>query len=322
MSEPERFQPHAARAMASMFDDVSGRYDLLNRVMTLGQDGAWREAMWRRVPGDGARRARPVHGQRRLAARTAPPAGRLVLGIDVSLAMLEVARDTHGGPGWAPPRGVRGRVPAAAARRIALDAVTVAFGVRNLRPRRAALAEIARVLRAGRNARGARGRRPCAGTACTARTRSGCGTSSRSRAGSRRTLRAYRYLSESIFEFGAGPEFERDLAAAGLEIDSPRVASCSGRRGCGWPGARGDVGQNPADARKPLQLQSRTGGVRRQKRARFRGRAADAAPGGRRRPSPSPLTLAIAMLWALGAWIKVNDDLPLSTARSASSDGC
>jgi demethylmenaquinone methyltransferase/2-methoxy-6-polyprenyl-1,4-benzoquinol methylase len=35
-----------------MFDNVSRRYDLLNAVMTLGQDAAWREAMWRRVPGE------------------------------------------------------------------------------------------------------------------------------------------------------------------------------------------------------------------------------------------------------------------------------
>jgi len=44
MPSSERFQPHAATAMASMFDDVSGRYDLINRVMTLGQDASWREA--------------------------------------------------------------------------------------------------------------------------------------------------------------------------------------------------------------------------------------------------------------------------------------
>ena len=47
---PERFAPHAARAMAGMFDGVSGRYDTLNRLMTLGQDASWRKAMWRLVP--------------------------------------------------------------------------------------------------------------------------------------------------------------------------------------------------------------------------------------------------------------------------------
>ena len=42
---PERFEPHAGRAMASMFDDVSGRYGFLNRLMTLGRDAHWRAAM-------------------------------------------------------------------------------------------------------------------------------------------------------------------------------------------------------------------------------------------------------------------------------------
>src|SRR2546422_4491354 len=41
----QRFRPHAAREMAEMFDDVSARYDVLNRLMTLGRDTAWREAM-------------------------------------------------------------------------------------------------------------------------------------------------------------------------------------------------------------------------------------------------------------------------------------
>ena len=47
-----RFAPRAARAMAGMFDGVSGRYDLLNGLMTLGQDASWRKAMWGLVPRD------------------------------------------------------------------------------------------------------------------------------------------------------------------------------------------------------------------------------------------------------------------------------
>ena len=47
---PDRFRPHAAREMASMFDGVTARYDLLNRLMTLGQDGAWRAELARAVP--------------------------------------------------------------------------------------------------------------------------------------------------------------------------------------------------------------------------------------------------------------------------------
>src|SRR5262245_44894809 len=97
----ERFRPHAAREMASMFDGVTGRYDLLNRLMTLGQDGAWRATLWRAVP----ERARVVldlctgNGVS-LTGLTRP--GRLVIGADVSLKMLEsaAAADRAGGPGW------------------------------------------------------------------------------------------------------------------------------------------------------------------------------------------------------------------------------
>ena len=36
--------------MGEMFDSVSPRYRLLNRLMTLGQDRGWRAAMWAAVP--------------------------------------------------------------------------------------------------------------------------------------------------------------------------------------------------------------------------------------------------------------------------------
>ena len=35
-----------------MFDDVSPRYQLLNQLMSLGQDVGWRRAMWAAVPTD------------------------------------------------------------------------------------------------------------------------------------------------------------------------------------------------------------------------------------------------------------------------------
>ena len=47
--DPDRFRPHAVRELSGMFDDVSGRYDLLNRIMSLGQDRAWRVAMYVRM---------------------------------------------------------------------------------------------------------------------------------------------------------------------------------------------------------------------------------------------------------------------------------
>ncbi len=205
----------AVREMAGMFDGVSGRYDLLNSLMTLGQDRAWRAAMARAVPEE-AHAVLDLCTGNGVSLEGLLEPGRLVLGLDASLGMLRQAADAHGGWGWAP------RLACADAFRLplrggAVDAVTIAFGVRNLRPRAAALAEIARVLAPGGalvvleatapppGAGGAphrwflRHAIPLLGRLSSAPA-------------------AYRYLSESVFEFGSGVEFERDLAAAGFEV--------------------------------------------------------------------------------------------------------
>ena len=211
---------HAVREMAGMFDHVSGRYDLLNSMMTLGQDRAWRAAMWRAVPetagvvldlctGSGV----SLGGLRR--------PGRILLGVDASLRMLELAADEHGPWGWAP------RLACADAFRLpfrdgALHAVTIAFGMRNLRPRAGALAELARVLAPGGTLVVLEATAPRPGPLAPLH-----------RFYARRVIPflgrlssdpvAYRYLSESIFEFGAGEEFEHDLAAAGFGIVGQQV---------------------------------------------------------------------------------------------------
>lgn len=213
--QDDRFRPRAVREMSGMFDDVSRAYDLLNRLMTLGQDRAWRVAMWRLVP----ERARVVLDLCTGSGVSLPGLrrpGRLVLGMDVSPAMLEHARAEHGGTGWAP------RFACADAFRLplrdgAVDAVTVAFGVRNLRPRAEALEEIARVLAPGGTLVVLEATAPAAGPFAPVH-----------RFWLRRMVpllgrlspdpSAYEYLSRSIFEFGSGAEFERDLAAAGFAV--------------------------------------------------------------------------------------------------------
>jgi demethylmenaquinone methyltransferase/2-methoxy-6-polyprenyl-1,4-benzoquinol methylase len=206
---------HAVHEMAGMFDDVSGRYDLLNSMMTLGQDRAWRTAMWRAVPESAAVVLDLCTGSGvSLTGLTRP--GRIVLGVDASLGMLELAADEHGAWGWAP------RLACADAFRLpfrdrALDAVTVAFGMRNLRPRAGALAELARVLAPGGTLAVLEATAPRPGPLAPLH-----------RFYARRVIpllgrlspdpAAYRYLSESIFEFGPGGEFERDLASAGFAV--------------------------------------------------------------------------------------------------------
>src|SRR5262245_59707293 len=239
--------------MAGMFDQVEPRYDLLNRLMTLGQDAAWGRAMWRGVP----ERARVVldlctgngvslDGLRR--------PGRLVIGLDVSFAMLAQALAEHGRLGWAPRLacGDAFRLPLRAG---SVDAITVAFGVRNLRPHRDALAEMARVLKPG-------------GVLCVleALAPRGGPIGWAHRFHLRHVLPllgrlspapdAYRYLAQSILEFGAGPEFERALEGAGFAIRRRRVFML-GAAGL-WIATTGPgSGEKPAAGPETMQAASR-----------------------------------------------------------------
>jgi demethylmenaquinone methyltransferase/2-methoxy-6-polyprenyl-1,4-benzoquinol methylase len=202
-----------------MFDQVSSRYDLLNRIMTLGRDRAWREAMWDEVP-ESARAVLDLCTGSGTSLSGLRRPGRLVLGMDVSLGMLEIAASSQDRAGWAP------RLVCADAFRLplrdgSLDCVTIAFGVRNLRPRVEALAEIARALTP-------------AGTLVVLEAAA-------ARPGPLAWLHsfylermiplagrlspepsAYRYLSRSIVEFGSGTEFEADLARAGFVLTGRR----------------------------------------------------------------------------------------------------
>ena len=48
------------RDVAAMFDDVAGKYDVTNDVLSLGQDRLWRRAVLKAVGAHG-RRAGPRH---------------------------------------------------------------------------------------------------------------------------------------------------------------------------------------------------------------------------------------------------------------------
>jgi demethylmenaquinone methyltransferase/2-methoxy-6-polyprenyl-1,4-benzoquinol methylase len=293
--------------MASMFDGVSRRYDLLNRVMTLGQDSAWREAMWRRVPA-AARRVLDLCTGSGVSLPGLCQPGRTVLGIDVSLAMLQLAAAEHAPSGWAPRLACADgfRLPL---RDGVLDAVTVAFGIRNLRPRREALAEISRVLAPGGRLVVLEAAAPAPGPlAPFARWWIRHAIPFAGRLSSDPT--AYRYLSQSIFEFGAGPEFEADLDAAGFR----RVESRSFLLGAArlWVADRASaLGQNPAVRPLPVRTARRTPGDFAQNVPRAIRMPGDAG-GWRLAQAATSLALAAAFVWALVVWLKVRDHLPLT----------
>ena len=184
-----------------MFDDVSGRYDLLNRLMSLGQDGAWRAAMWRAVP-ESAGTVLDLCTGSGVSLKGLRRPGRIVLGMDVSLRMLEIAAGRQRETGWT-PRVVCADGFHLPLRDRSLDAITIAFGMRNLRPREEALVELARVLRPGGTLAVLEATAPASGPFAPIhafylrRVVPWLGRLSKYPS-------AYAYLSRSVFEFGAG----------------------------------------------------------------------------------------------------------------------
>jgi demethylmenaquinone methyltransferase/2-methoxy-6-polyprenyl-1,4-benzoquinol methylase len=130
-----------------MFDQVAARYDARNRLFSVDRDRAWRRRAARRAalrPGQTALDL--CTGTGRLAHELLPyvePSGRVV-GIDFSPAMLKLARRRE------PQIEFRlGDVTHLSEADASVDAVTIAFGLRNLVDREAALREMYRVLRPG-----------------------------------------------------------------------------------------------------------------------------------------------------------------------------
>lgn len=128
-----------------MFAGIAGRYDLANRVLSLGCDVYWRGVVARRMaPGPGQRALDLACGTGDLT-RALTRRGGEVVGVDFTHEMLVRARRrSRTGVHWA--GGDALRLPFADA---TFDRLTVAFGVRNFADLDCGLAEMARVLRVG-----------------------------------------------------------------------------------------------------------------------------------------------------------------------------
>jgi demethylmenaquinone methyltransferase/2-methoxy-6-polyprenyl-1,4-benzoquinol methylase len=146
-----------------MFDAIAPRYDLLNYLLSAGIDRRWRAAAIRSLRLTGRETLLDVccgtgdvalEGRRALDDRRGRPSGRpgarRVVGVDFSGAMLALGLQkvrTAGESGRIDlVRGDAMRLPAADR---SADAVTIAFGIRNVQRPEVACAEMARVLRPG-----------------------------------------------------------------------------------------------------------------------------------------------------------------------------
>jgi demethylmenaquinone methyltransferase/2-methoxy-6-polyprenyl-1,4-benzoquinol methylase len=140
-------------SIAGMFDAIAGRYDFLNHLLSAGFDRRWRRLAIRSLCLTGRERVLDLctgTADLALAAVHAPRPAARVVGVDFSAAMLAIGReklasDAQGGA-IALVRGDATRVPLADG---SVDAVTVAFGIRNVEDVGAAAAEMRRVLKPG-----------------------------------------------------------------------------------------------------------------------------------------------------------------------------
>jgi demethylmenaquinone methyltransferase/2-methoxy-6-polyprenyl-1,4-benzoquinol methylase len=138
----------------AMFDRIARRYDLCNRVLSLGLDRGWRRRAVRALqlpPGARPRVLDVATGTGDLAIDLARACrGAEIIGLDPSPGMLEVAAAKLARRGL----GARVKLVIGDAQRLPygsceLDAAAIAFGIRNVPDRGAALRELARVVRPG-----------------------------------------------------------------------------------------------------------------------------------------------------------------------------
>lgn len=139
-----------ARRVKAMFGAIAPRYDLNNRLHSLGQDQTWRRrAVAAAAVGPGEVVLDVACGTGDLAiAFSRGPAGR-VIGVDFAFEMLAVAQHKKPSTGRTPlayQAGDATRLPVGDA---SVDVVSIAFGLRNVADPGAAVAEFHRVLRPG-----------------------------------------------------------------------------------------------------------------------------------------------------------------------------
>lgn len=143
------------RYVTAVFDLIAPRYDAFTRGFSFGMDARWKREVLRL-----ADRASPSSGGKAslvadLACGTGDLASALalrghpVVGVDVSIEMLDQAALRGRQIGGAPPWLVAGDMVALPLRDGSVDVVTIGYGLRNASRLGATLDEVTRVLRPG-----------------------------------------------------------------------------------------------------------------------------------------------------------------------------
>jgi len=146
--------PHAvadkAKRVRAMFAAIAPRYDLNNRLHSLGRDQAWRRAAVRLAnikPSDVV--LDMACGTGDLAIAFARSGVQQVLGVDFTLNMLNLAKIKPAGANAIKPRFQAGDAMRQPITDHSVDVVSIAFGIRNVAQPARAIAEFYRVLKPG-----------------------------------------------------------------------------------------------------------------------------------------------------------------------------
>jgi demethylmenaquinone methyltransferase/2-methoxy-6-polyprenyl-1,4-benzoquinol methylase len=140
LSSPETKAPYVRR----LFHTIADRYDLITRVLSYGQDQRWKRKL--------VDLARPHPGMRALDLATGTgdiafalaARGSRVIGLDLTLRMLQLARGKRAG---ARVSFVTGDMMALPFPEASFDLVTAGYGLRNVPSLEPAIGEIHRVLK-------------------------------------------------------------------------------------------------------------------------------------------------------------------------------
>ncbi len=135
--------------VTQMFDTISGNYDGLNRVISLGIDVKWRKRVVKRIAAGSPNSILDIAtGTGDLAIAMAATGAKRIVGLDISKGMLAVGKDKIAQKNLENTiEMVVGDSENLPFEDNSFDAITVAFGVRNFENLEKGLAEIYRVLR-------------------------------------------------------------------------------------------------------------------------------------------------------------------------------
>lgn len=140
------------KQVEQMFDNISGNYDGLNRVISFGADVRWRKKVIKQVCKTNPKTVLDIAtGTGDLAiqfAQKLPSAN--ITGLDLSEGMLKVARKKIAGTAFEKKlKFIKGDSEALPFADNSFEAITVSFGIRNFEDLEKGLSEIKRILAPG-----------------------------------------------------------------------------------------------------------------------------------------------------------------------------